>query len=67
MADTFPDTFDTIDNEKKKADTLGDTRGNVKVKPLVETLPYKLRQAKDGINLDTLGDLRIHLLIDMMA
>ena len=40
MADTLADTCDTIGNEKEeKADTLGYARANVKVKPLVETLP----------------------------
>ena len=67
MADTLADTCDTLGNVKtealknsllyappeEKAETLGDTMGDLKAKQLNGTLPDNLRQAKANINLDT--------------
>ena len=53
--------------QEEKADTLGKTMGDVKAKPIVDTLHDKLRQAKNKINFDTIGNLSAQVLVDKMA
>ena len=58
LADTPPE---------EKAEILGETIGDVKVKPLVDTFPDNLRLTNAETNLDTLGGVRARALVDTIA
>ena len=48
--------------QEKKAKTIGDKMGDVKAKPLIETLPHSLPPATAKTNFDKLGHVRAEAL-----